>query len=251
MSMPKQLVSVVIPCYNEVSGIAKVIRGFHQSGLAKTCFDFDIIVVDNASTDGTAKAAKQAGARVFNEKKQGKGFAIRTGFTKIPAKAEYVVMLDGDGTYSPEEALRMLEPLHHDFCDAVVGSRLGGKLHGESMTYLNRAGNWGFTHLTRLIYKVNVTDVLSGYFAWKRSVIDELLPNLQSHGFSIEMEMITKMSRMGFEMYSVPISYRHRKGETSLRPFQDGMRILTMLARNIAWALPGPKQDGATIKDEA
>ncbi len=235
MSASKQLVTVIIPCYNEAASIEKVVHDFHASQLANTAFQFDLLVVDNASIDGTAEVAARAGARVITETRRGKGFAVRTGFANIAPQADYAVMIDGDDTYAPQEVLRLLEPLYHDFSDVVIGSRLGGKIHGESMTYLNRAGNWGFTHMVRLLYRTNVTDVLSGYFAWKRSAVEGLSPLLSSAGFSIEMEMITKMARLHYMACSVPISYRQRSGETSLRPFRDGLRILSTLARNIRW----------------
>ncbi len=235
MSKTKPLVSVIIPCYNEAGSIAKVIKNFSKASVAKQFFDLDIIVVDNASTDKTASIAKKTGARVIAETKQGKGYAMRTGFRSIDPKAEYVVMIDGDDTYSPQEVYRLLEPIQSGFCDVVVGSRLGGKIHGESMDKINRGGNWLYTHLVRLIYRQNVTDVLSGYFAWKRSAIERLAPHLSATGFAIEMEMITKMSRMGLEVYSVPISYYQRSGQSHLNPVTDGARILKMFAKNSVW----------------
>ncbi len=239
---PKHIVSVVIPCYNEEESIARVLRGFHKGMLAKESFYFDLIVIDNNSTDQTAKIAKQAGARVIKEARKGKGHALRTGFENIDPNAEYVIMIDGDDTYRPEEALRMLEPLHNDFCDVVIGSRLSGNIHGEAMNTLNRGGNWMYTHLVRIVYRLNVTDVLSGYFAWKRSVIDKLEPHLHSGGFTIEMEMITKMSRMHLRVYSVPISYHQRGGISNLRPFHDGIRILSTLSKNVRWHYHKPAE---------
>ena len=115
----KQLVTVVIPCYNEAGNIDKVVRGFHKSDLVKESFDFDILVVDNNSTDDTSKIARSAGARVISELRQGKGYAMRTGFSNIHPNASYVVMLDGDDTYRSEEALRLLEPLHHNFWSLI------------------------------------------------------------------------------------------------------------------------------------
>jgi dolichol-phosphate mannosyltransferase len=241
MIFDKPIVTVVVPCYNEAGSIAKVIRDFHKSELNKAIFDFDILVVDNNSKDNTAEVATEAGARVLTEYRQGKGFAIRTGFANIHPDAKYVVMLDGDDTYRPEEVLRLLEPLHHNFCDVVVGSRLGGKISGGSMNRLNRIGNWCFTFMARYYYGTNVTDVLSGYFAWKREVIVKLEPHLRSHGFAIEMEMLTKMARMGYEVYSVPISYYQRAGSTNLRPFGDGYKILKMFLSNTFWKLPPVK----------
>ncbi|HVV26264.1 MAG TPA: glycosyltransferase family 2 protein [Candidatus Saccharimonadales bacterium] len=232
----KPMVSVIIPCYNEEASIANVLRDFQKSSLAKKAFDFDLMVIDNNSTDRTAEIADQAGARVIKETRKGKGNAMRTAFNNIDPRAEYVVMIDGDDTYRPEEVLRLLEPLHSGFCDVVVGSRLGGKIHGDSMRLLNRGGNWLYTHLVRVVYGLNVTDVLSGYFAWKRHVIDELAPHLRSHGFAIEMEMITKMSKMKLGVYSVPISYHQRGGHSSLRPFSDGAKILQTFSKNLRWS---------------
>lgn len=234
----KQLVTVIIPCFNEEASIKKVISEFHKGDIAEEAFEFDIVVIDNASTDNTANVARHAGARVINEPKKGKGNAVRTGFANIAKNANYVVMIDGDDTYRPEEVLRLLEPLHHDFCDVVVGSRLQGKIHGHSMSRLNLGGNWAFTHMVRFFYTVNVTDVMSGYFAWKSPVVKRLADQLRSQGFTIEMEMITKMARMRFDVYSVPISYYQRSGKSNLRPYHDGTRILNMLAKNIRWKRP-------------
>lgn len=231
-------VAVVIPCHNEEKGIVKVIEKFPHFKLDRYGFTVQVFVIDNNSTDNTAKVAEQAGAIVLHESKKGKGNAIRTGFQHISDEYDYVVMLDGDDTYDPKEIFRLIEPLHHDFCDVVIGSRLGGKIHGDSMTLFNRFGNWMFTHLVRQVYRANVTDVLTGYFAWKKPILDQLHPHLTSDGFAIEMEMITKMARMGHHITSVPISYTQRSGDSNLRPIYDGARIMKMFIRNIRWNPP-------------
>src|SRR5262249_42017426 len=146
--------------------------------------------------DATSKIAEESGARLLHEPVRGKGRAVRTAFDQL-GDADYVVMLDGDNTYRPEEIGRVLEPLHSGFCDVVVGSRLCGRISDGSMPFVNRVGNWIYSHLVRYSYHVNVTDVLTGYFAWKRDVLEELRPHLESDGFAIEMEMITKMARLG------------------------------------------------------
>jgi hypothetical protein len=84
-------------------------------------------------------------------------------------------------------------------------------------------------------YNTNVTDVCSGFFAWKGTVIENLVGQLESDGFSVEMEMITKMARMGYGCYSVPISYNSRRGESTLRPINDGIKILHAWLRNLNW----------------
>lgn len=228
-------VAVVIPCYNEAEGIAQVVAEFPYGYLGQESIQLKVYVVDNNSSDETAAVARAAGAEVVYEPKKGKGNALRTGFRSVPDDTDYVVMLDGDATYSPAEVLRVIEPLRSDFCDVVVGSRLGGHIQAAAMSRFNRVGNRLFTGAVRLLYGANVTDVLTGYFAWKKAVLDELEPHIHSPGFAIEMEMITKMARLGYRMTSVPISYHPRSGESSLHPLQDGYRILSMLLRNLIW----------------
>jgi glycosyltransferase involved in cell wall biosynthesis len=231
----KKLV-VLIPCHNEAEGIGAVIQKLPLNKLAHNHFSVKVIVIDNKSTDDTARvAAAYSGVTVIHEAKKGKGNAMRTGFSAVPPDTDYVVMLDGDDTYDAGEIIRMIEPIENQFCNVVIGSRLGGKMHQGAMRSFNRAGNWFFTHIVRAYYRVNVTDVLTGYFAWDKKAIDELLPHLISDGFAIEMEMITKMAKLGHQIYSVPISYTPRTGETNLRPVYDGRRILKMFLDNMRW----------------
>jgi hypothetical protein len=129
----------------------------------------------------------------------------------------------------------MIRTNHSGFCDVVIGSRLGGKIHNGAMSSANRGGNWVFAHLVRIIYRLNLTDVFSGYYAWKRNVIEELSPHLHSQGFAIEMEMITEMARMDCEVYSVPITLDLREGTSTLRPVQDVIKVLKMFTRNLTW----------------
>lgn len=228
-------VTVVIPCYNEAHGIARVIAKFPYDALLKQGIHLTVCVVDNNSTDDTAAIARKAGAVVVHESKKGKGNALRTGFRNVSSDTDYVVMLDGDDTYSPEEIFRIIEPLQSDFCDAVIGSRLSGHIQVSAMSKRNRFGNQLFTSAVRKLYRANVSDVLTGYFAWKKSALDALEPHITSAGFAIEMEMITKMARLGQRMTSVPISYHPRAGSSNLHPYQDGYRILLMCVRNLLW----------------
>jgi glycosyltransferase involved in cell wall biosynthesis len=231
--MPKRI-AVIIPCLNEADSITAVLEKMPRKELAHNEMELEVIVVDNGSTDNTAELARRAGAQVVLERQRGKGNALRTGFRHL-GDADFVVMLDGDDTYDPREMPRLLEPLTSGFCSVVIGSRLGGKILDDSMHSFHRLGNWVYTHLVRLSYRVNVTDVLTGYFAWTREAIDDLAPQLASSGFAIEMEAITKLARLGYDIYSVPISYHPRSGESSLRPFVDGLRILRMYLRNLRW----------------
>jgi len=235
-------ITVIIPCYNEAKAITKVIKGFPKKELKHNGFDLDVLVIDNNCTDKTAELARKAGARVIEEPKKGKGNALHKGFANLKPDTDYVVMIDGDNTYKSQEIARMIEPIHSGFCDVVMGSRLTGKMHEGAMRRFNLAGNWLYTHLVRLVYRVNVTDVLTGYFAWNRKKIDRLAPQLKSSGFAIEMEMITKMAKMNFSVYSVPISYHPRTGKTNLRPIHDGYRILKQFGNSLGWQ-PSVKLD--------
>lgn len=235
LSTDSKKVAVVIPCYNEASSIAQVISKFPRNLLEQFGIQLQLYVVDNNSSDDTAAIAQAHGATVIHEPKRGKGNALRTGFRNIAQDTDYVVMLDGDNTYSPEEVMRLVEPLRSDFCDVVIGSRLYGHIQTAAMSRLNRLGNRLFTGGVRLLYGANVTDVLTGYFAWKKQTLDALAPHITSPGFAVEMEMITKMARLGHRMAAVPISYHPRLGQSNLHPFKDGCRILSMLLKNLTW----------------
>jgi glycosyltransferase involved in cell wall biosynthesis len=228
-------ISIIIPAYNEEEGIGSVISQIPTRKLLNSGYQYEIIVIDNGSTDRTALIAKELGATVINEPKKGKGNALRTGFSFVSKDTDYIVMLDADDTYNLGEMLHLIEPLDSGFCSVVIGSRLNGNIKDGSMSTFNRFGNLFFSYLVRIFYKVNVTDTLTGYFAFKREVVENLYPQLTSNGFAIEMEMITKMARMGQKIYSVPISYHARAGESNLRPIHDGTIIMYMFIRNLFW----------------
>jgi hypothetical protein len=134
--------------------------------------------------------------------------------------------------------LRLIEPLTSGFCDVVVGSRLGGKVTKNAFKVQNRLANWIYTFLVRTCYGANITDVLSGYFAWRWDVIVEMRNYLKSEGFSIEMEMISKLVKLDYSIYSVPITYNVREGETKINSVKDGLKILFTLYRNLFWSPP-------------
>lgn len=233
-------VAILIPCHNEEKGIGRVIDAIPTRLLKSMGFIAEVIVINNNSTDRTVEAALKRNAIVIHETKKGKGHAILTGFQNLSSDTKYVVMLDGDNTYKPQEIPRVIEPLMHNFCDVIIGSRLSGKMKKNSLRFRNRVANWVYTFIVRHFYRANTTDVLSGFFAWKKEVIDQLTPHLESEGFEIEMEMITKMTKLGFEMYSVPITYDLREGETKIQALKDGLRILYVFAKNLTWS-PTPK----------
>lgn len=230
-------ITVLIPCYNEEHGIGKVIDAIPYAYLENLGYGVEVIVVDNNSTDDTVKYALEKGACVISEPNKGKGNAIRTGFNAvIDRNTSIVVMLDGDNSYNAGEIPRLIEPLTSNFSDVIIGSRLGGRIHKNSLKLQNRIANWFYTFLARHFFRANTTDVLSGYFAWKKEVIIDLLPYLTSEGFAIEMEMTAKIVKLGYEIHSVPISYKERVGESKISAIEDGIKILHAFFKNLYWS---------------
>lgn len=231
-------ITLMIPCYNEEASIGQLIDDIPVEKINKAGYKIEVLVIDNNSKDKTAEIAKSKGARVIPELNQGKGNAIRTGFQSLPKDVDYVVMLDGDNTYKPAEILRLIEPLESGFADVIVGSRLEGKMIGHAMSTSHRLANWIFTFITRKLYwNASITDTCTGYFAWTRKAIETLNGHIESKGFAIEAEMISKMARLKLRVFSVPITYAPRVGEThsKLSPIKDALKIIFMLIKNRAW----------------
>lgn len=252
--MKKEKVTILIPCYNEEQGIAKVLDSIPHHILEKHGFEAEVIVVDNNSSDRTTETAKSKGAYVIFERVKGKGNAIRKAFSCIGDDTAYVVMLDGDNTYDAGEMLRLIEPITNGFCDVVIGSRLNGKVSKDAFKMQNRIVNKLYTFLVRRFYGANITDVLSGYFAWRRDVVVAMRDHLKSDGFSIEMEMISKLIKLNYSIYSVPITYNTREGETKLVPIKDGLKILYTFSHNLFWSPPKStayKRDIDPLKTES
>ena len=228
-------ITAVIPCYNEESSVEAVIQGFPRERIASLGYALEVLVVDNNSSDRTASVASSAGARVIFEPRRGKGHALRRAFSELPDSTDFVVMLDGDNSYRAAEVLRLVEPLECGFAHVILGSRMYGRLGTGSMTGLNHFGNRLYSGMVRTIYSLPVTDVLTGYVAWRADVVRSLQPHLTSPGFAIEMEMITKMAKLGYSMYCVPVSYEQRLGKSSLSPVRDGAKILASLTSSLNW----------------
>lgn len=234
-NMRPKKVAVVIPCHNAAARIAQVIAKLSCSELEQNGLQIRAYVVDNNSSDHTAAVAKKAGAVVVREPKPGKGNALRAGFQRLPQDVDYVVMLDGNGAYNPEEMARLIEPLQSDFCDVTIGSRLSRRTQTAAMRRFNRTGNRLFTTAVRMLYHANVSDAPGEYFAWKKSALDKLRPHITSAGSAIEMEMVTKMARLHYQMASVPISYRPHASSPKPHPFRGGFAVFWALLKNLTW----------------
>ena len=214
----KQHVAVVIPCLNEAPTIAKVIADFRR--VLPTAA---IYVIDNGSTDGTAALALSSGAELIVEARRGKGFAVRTGFRRIDA--DYYVMVDGDDTYPAESMGALFAPVLSGRADMTVGSR---RMAGTSSQFrpLNRLGNWLFPTFLRLLLRVKLTDILSGFRVMTRDFVQGV--PITARDFDIEAELTVKAVERNYRIVEVPINLRARpEGSfTKLRRVHDGRRIL-------------------------
>lgn len=217
-------VTFLLPAYNEEESIGTLLRDVRK------CRKSRVLVIDNNSNDRTAEIAKKSGANVLRELKQGKGFAVKTGFENI--KSEFAVMLDADNTYDPKDAQKLLKPLMEGEADVVLGSRLRGKREEGSISRFNLLGNHLLSFFASLLYS-NVSDVCTGYWAFKKNVIEQLLQDgIDSDGFDIEAEMFSKVSKNNFRVLEVPIHYKSRLDATKLNSVNDGVKIFIRLFSN-------------------
>lgn len=214
-------VAVLIPCFNEEQTIADVVRRFRAAlpGAA-------IYVYDNNSSDFSALKARSAGAVVVREPRQGKGHVVRRMFADI--EADIYLMADGDGTYLPEDAPKLIAALLSNQVDMVVGTRIGV---GEDAGRAGHAfGNRVFNRLYKHLFGRDFSDIFSGYRAFSRRFVKSF-PAV-SGGFEIETEMSVHASQLKLPMAEIPLPYGRRvEGSASkLSTFRDGAKILWMFA---------------------
>ncbi|WP_010480021.1 S-layer glycoprotein N-glycosyltransferase AglJ [Thermococcus zilligii] len=207
-------VTIIIPTLDEEKGIGKVIDAFKEQGYT------NIFVIDGNSKDRTREIAREKGATVVVQSGRGKGQAVVEAFSLV--NSEVAVMIDGDGTYDPYDIEKMLEPIRRGVADHVIGNRLINYEKG-AFTRLNLIGNRILNWLFRLMYGVELYDILSGYRALTKDVYKNV--NLTKHGFEVETELTVETLANGFRIVEVPINYYSRHGETKLSPLGDGLRI--------------------------
>ncbi len=205
---------ILIPTLNEEATIGEVIEGFFRQGY------HNVLVIDGNSTDRTREIAERMGAKVVIQTGKGKGQAIREAFGIIDSPV--VVVIDGDGTYLPEEVNKLLEPIRRNYADHVVGNRLANFEKG-AFTRLNLIGNKIINFLFRIAYGVELHDILSGYRALTRELYKSV--ELEKPGFEVETELTVETIAKGFRIVEVPITYRRRGGKTKLNPIKDGIKI--------------------------
>ena len=219
----KAEIVILIPCLNEEITIGKVIHDF-QDAIPEA----KIIVFDNNSTDRTAAIARECGAEVIPESRPGKGHVVASMFRKVDA--DYYVIVDGDDTYSAEHVRKLLEPVMKEQADMAVAVRLA-EYTATSFRPLHVFGNNLVRRLVNWIFKSNLSDIMSGYRAYSRELVQSI-PILSS-GFEVETEMTIRILDYGFLIKEVPLPYRERpEGSVSkLRTFHDGFRVLAEIVR--------------------
>lgn len=224
ISIDASRVAVIIPCYNEAVTIAKVVADF-RSALPGA----RIYVYDNNSSDETAKLAKESGAIVRHEPRQGKGNVVRQMFRDIDA--DCYLMVDGDDTYPAEAAAALAAPILSGEADMTVGDRLSNGTYAEQ----NKRAFHGFGNdlvrtMIRWIYGYSFDDVMTGYRAMSRPFV-KTFPVL-SEGFQIETELSIHAVDRRWRIADVPIDYRDRPegSESKLDTVGDGVKVVCAIA---------------------
>jgi len=222
--------SVVVPVYNEAATIANVIKTVLDQPLVQ-----ELIVVDDASKDETwealqAVAQENPCVKLFrHEINQGKGAALRTGFSK--ATAPIVMVQDADLEYDPSEYSALVRPILSGKADIVFGSRfLGSAGSHRVLYYWHSLGNRFLTTFSNMATNLNLTDMETGYKVFKREIIQKI--SIEENRFGFEPEIVAKVSRLGVRIYEVAISYYGRTyAEGKKIGWRDGVSALRCIIK--------------------
>jgi len=227
--------SLIIPAYNEEEGLPVVL-----SDVFKLIDEnFEVIVVDDGSTDRTKDVAEKFPCRVItHERNSGKGEAMRTGIRE--AKGENIIFIDADNTYPPEGILEIAKAL--DRYDMALASR---KMGQNNIPAFNRVGNAIFRNSIRYLYGFKGYDPLTGLYGLKKIYLESM--RLESPGFGIESEICIKAARMGLKVKDIYIEYRDRLGEAKLNGLRDGYRIFLTILKHFPLAFQRLEKPGITV----
>ena len=222
--------SIIIPCYNEVLTIRKIIDAVKKSPIQEK----EIIVVDDASTDGTREVLKteidkEASKIIYHEKNQGKGAAIRSGIKA--ATGDIVIIQDADLEYDPNEYPILIDPIIQGKADVVYGSRFLGTGSHRVLYFWHKVGNNFLTLLSNMSTNLNLTDMETCYKVFKREVIQSI--EIKENRFGFEPEITAKISKIKeLRIYEVGISYYGRKYEEGKKiGWRDGFRAIYVIIK--------------------
>lgn len=221
--------SVIIPCYNERRTIAELLQQVHAAAPA----DKEVIVVDDASTDGTRELLEGelrgwCTRLILQPENRGKGAALRAGFTA--ASGRFVVIQDADLEYDPAEYALLLKPLLDGRADVVFGSRFVGSGPHRVVYFWHMVGNRLLTLLSNMFTNINLSDMETCYKVFRRSLLNRIL--LEEDRFGIEPELTAKLAKLKPRIFEVGISYYGRTYEEGKKiGWRDGVRALYAIVK--------------------
>jgi glycosyltransferase involved in cell wall biosynthesis len=222
-------ISVVIPCYNEAATILEIVRRVRRAGVDL----HEIIVVNDCSTDATAEVlasvADDPQLRVFHhERNQGKGAALRTGFSKV--SGDVIIIQDADLEYDPAEYRILLNPILRGQADVVFGSRfMGGRPH-RVVYFWHLVGNRLLTLISNMFTNINLSDMETCFKVFTRDVLSRL--RIEEDRFGVEPEMTAKIAKMNCRIFEVGISYYGRTyAEGKKIGWRDGFRAIYAIVK--------------------
>ena len=207
--------SILIPCYNEVSSIDLIINKVLKNLEFYNFSNYEIVIVDDFSNDGTKKKLEMFSRNekfriILHDHNQGKGAAIRTGIKNI--NGDILIIQDADLEYDPSDYNKLLTPFFETDADIVYGSRfLGGGKYVRIHFFWHYLANKILTFICNIFINLNLTDMETGYKVFKSSVIKNI--NIEEDSFSFEPEVTIKLARKKYKFYEVPITYNGRSYE--------------------------------------